>query len=71
MNPAAVIVPALPEPSGPDLRRATFYREAAGDFEFLALWHQLPKEAQDALKAQIHAAAAIAAQAQVDSRRGG
>lgn len=53
--------PALPAPSGPDERRAAFYKEAAGAFEFLALWHSLDAKAQSALRDAIHAAAAESA----------
>ena len=38
-------VGALPA-SGPDERKARFFREVASAFEFLALYHSLPAEAQ-------------------------
>lgn len=50
--------PALPAATGRNPTRAAFFREAAGAFEFMALWHSLDAPAQEALTAAVHAAAA-------------
>lgn len=49
--------PATPTPRGPNPTRAAFFREAAGAFEFLALWHGLDIEEQEAVRAALHDAA--------------
>lgn len=58
-----IVVPALPEPSGPNQSRVKFYAEVGAAFEFLALWHSLSAEAQTVLRDAVQSAAATAAQA--------
>jgi len=53
--------PALPAITGRNPTRAAFFREAAGAFEFMVLWHSIGAAAQEELAAAIHAAAASAA----------
>lgn len=63
-----LIVPALPRPSGPDARRAQFYREAAAAFEWLALWHDCNEEEQRMLAEATQSAAASVAGRRVKER---
>lgn len=56
-----IVVPALPEPTGPNPSRVKFYAEVGAAFEFLALWHSLPVEGQEELRAAVQGAAARAA----------
>jgi hypothetical protein len=53
--------PALPEATGRNDAASAFFREAAGAFEFMALWHSLDAPAQAALRNCIHVAAATSA----------
>lgn len=50
--------PTLPEVKGRDDRKAAFFKEAAAGFEFLAFWHSLDAQAQEALRQATHTAAA-------------
>lgn len=50
--------PTLPEVKGRDERKAAFFKEAAAGFEFLAFWHSLDAQSQEALRQATHAAAA-------------
>lgn len=54
--------PTLPAVAGPNLARAAFFREAAGAFEFMALWHSLDVAAQNRVRDALHAAAAESAE---------
>jgi len=56
-----IVVPALPEPTGPNPSRVKFYAEVGAAFEFLALWHSLSIEGQQQLHAAVQSAAARAA----------
>jgi hypothetical protein len=63
-----IVPPPLPEPAGQDVRKVAFFREAATGFEFMALWHSLDAQAQAQLREAIQAAAAGAAQREVERR---
>lgn len=56
-----IVVPALPEPTGPNPQRAKFYVEVAAAFEFLAAWYTLPEELQTELRAHLHGVISAAA----------
>lgn len=55
------VLPAMPAVTGRNPTRAAFFREAAGAFEFMALWHSLDAPAQAALSAAMQAASASVA----------
>lgn len=56
-------IPALPEPAGPDERKQRFYVEMAAAFEFMALYHSLPKDKQRELREVIQSFAVHASTA--------